>query len=68
MATVDHLYSKYNPLRWIKPKPNETRRVLACSDCNQRRQQKETQSLSYDELLKRGYGYCLNPKGKTVAQ
>ena len=66
MATVDHLYSRYNPMRWTRPKPGELRLVLACVECNSKRQVAETKALSQDEIIKRGQGYCLNPKGERL--
>jgi len=66
MATVDHLYSKYNPMRFVRPLPGERRRVLSCCECNAKRQADETKALTLEELRRRGAGYCLNPKGKRL--
>lgn len=35
MATIDHLYCRYHPLRKVKPKPGERRLFLFCYRCNQ---------------------------------
>jgi len=64
MATIDHVISRFSPMRWVRAKPDEKRKVLACVECNQRRQQEETAKLSREELVKRGQGFCLNPRGK----
>jgi hypothetical protein len=64
MATIDHVISRYSPLRWVRAKPNEKRKVLACCECNQRRQQEETAKLPKEEISRRGQGFCLNPRGK----
>jgi len=64
MATIDHVISRFSPMRWVRAKPDEKRKVLACVECNQRRQQEETAKLSYEELVQRGQGFCLNPRGK----
>jgi len=63
MATVDHLYSRYDPRRWVKGKDGEVRKVLACFECNNKRASWETKMLGQEELSKRGQGYCLNKKG-----
>lgn len=36
-ATLDHLYSKWNPLRKTKPQHGERRLVMACHACNNNR-------------------------------
>ena len=64
MATIDHIISRYSPLRWVKAKPGEMRKVLACFECNARRSAEETAKLSKEELYRRGQGFCLNPRGK----
>lgn len=64
MATVDHIVSRYSPYRWVKAKPQEKRKVLACYECNARRSAEETAQLSKEELYRRGQGFCLNPTGK----
>ena len=64
MATIDHIVSRYNPERWVKRKPHEIRKVLACFECNNRRASEETARLSKEELFRRGNGFALNPKGK----
>jgi hypothetical protein len=63
MATVDHLYSRYDPRRWVKAKDGEVRKVLACFECNNKRASWETKNLGQEELSKRGQGHCLNKKG-----
>jgi hypothetical protein len=45
MATIDHLYSKYNPLR--QESTNDTRRVLSCYKCNHERGMIEDRILAY---------------------
>jgi hypothetical protein len=60
MATIDHVVSRYNPLRWVKRQPDEVRKVLACFECNNRRASEEMAQLSREELFKRGQGFALN--------
>ena len=67
MCTVEHLVSRYNPERWVKAKPGEVRKVLACFQCNNERASEETKNLHPLELKLRGQGYSLNPRGKPVA-
>lgn len=66
MATIDHLHSRLNLTRWVKRKPGEIRRVLACYECNQQRALKEAETLSAEEINRRSKGYAFNPKGKPV--
>ena len=40
-ATIDHLRSRYDPLRQVPATRNECRRVLACFRCNFERGRKE---------------------------
>ena len=40
-ATVDHLYSRWNPLRQTLGEPGEKRLVLSCHKCNWTRGEKE---------------------------
>jgi hypothetical protein len=63
-ATVDHLFSKLNPARWVKRKPGEVKKVLACYGCNQLRSIEENDRLSREEIFKRSQGFSLNPSGK----
>jgi hypothetical protein len=63
-ATVDHLYSRFDVRRWVKRKPGERHKVLACYACNQRRSIEETERLSKEEILMRSQGFSLNPIGK----
>ena len=63
LATIDHLVSRYFPERWIKR--NQTK-VLACYECNARRGMEETKRLSKEELIRRGGGFSLNPRGKPI--
>ena len=56
MATVDHLISRYDPRRWLHTATNEQRKVLACFECNQRRQAEETANLCPEERLARSKG------------
>lgn len=37
LATIDHLYSRFNPYRWTPNLSNEKRHVLSCFRCNQMR-------------------------------
>jgi hypothetical protein len=52
LATIDHLYSRFNLLRW-KPTGNDIRQVLACNKCNNSRANKEEASLSKHERFLR---------------
>lgn len=63
-ATIDHLYSRYDVRRWVKRKPGEVKKVLACYACNQRRSIEETARLSKEEIFMRSQGFSLNPTGK----
>jgi len=63
-ATVDHLISRLSPHRWVRKKPNQRRKVLACCRCNTNRSIQETLCLSRAEILKRSQGYSLSPRGK----
>jgi hypothetical protein len=66
MATVDHLRSRYCLDRFVKPKIGAPTKVLACYECNSRRAQEETDTLSREELVKRSRGFSLNPRGKPI--
>jgi 5-methylcytosine-specific restriction endonuclease McrA len=37
LATIDHVYSRFNPYRWTPNSSNEKRHVLSCFKCNQMR-------------------------------
>ena len=63
MATVDHLVSRYSTHRWVK---REKTKVLACYECNKKREVQETASLSKEEMRKRSKGFSLNPRGKPI--
>lgn len=63
-ATIDHLYSKLDPRRWVRRKPGQIKKVLACYACNQRRSIEETSRLSKEEIFIRSQGFSLNPTGK----
>ena len=63
MATIDHLVSRYHPERWIK---RDKTKVLSCYECNEKRARAETKSLTKEELVKRGQGFSLNPRGKPI--
>lgn len=52
-ATIDHLRSRYDPLRRTQPEPGEVRTVLACSKCNNERSRIETAAQSKEELIRR---------------
>ena len=62
MATVDHLISRYDPRRWLHTRNNEQRKVLACFECNQRRQVEETKMLTEKERSDRSRGIVFKPK------
>ena len=62
MATVDHLISRYDPRRWLHTATNEQRKVLACFECNQRRQKEETAQLTEAEIQARSRGVTFKPK------
>ena len=66
MATIDHLISRYHPERWVKKGEQEPRRVLACFECNQKRQIDETNQLPAHIRVAVGRGYSLNPRGKAL--
>jgi hypothetical protein len=65
-ATVDHLKSRLFLDRFVKPKNGEPTKVLACYECNSRRSMEETKLLTREELVKRGHGFSLNPRGKPI--
>ena len=64
-ATIDHLYSRYNPLRYVQPKNTEVT-VLACHKCNNERSNEETSSLSKEELHFRSSNHLLLIKNLTL--
>ena len=66
LATLDHLHSRYFLDRFVKPKDGQPTKVLACYSCNSRRAREETSLLSREELVKRGQGFSLNPRGKPI--
>ena len=66
LATLDHIYSRYSPKRFIRAKNGEVRKVLACYECNSRRAREETSKLSKEELVKRAKGFSLNPRGNPI--
>jgi hypothetical protein len=51
MATIEHLYSHYNPKRKIGRNRNKV--TLACAECSNERQRKEGHALGIEELRKR---------------
>lgn len=63
-ATIDHLYSRYDPRRYAPMVGKEKRRVLACFACNQKRSIQETAALPKEELWRRSgrYPRSENPK------
>lgn len=63
LATIDHLISRYYPERWVR---RDLTKVLACYKCNTERATKETKSLPKAELVRRGQGFSLNPRGKPI--
>ena len=64
MATVDHIVSRYCLHRWVRKKPGQVRKVLACYQCNHGRSVQETLCLSRKEVLERSKGFSLSPRGK----
>jgi hypothetical protein len=62
MATVDDLISRYDPRRWLHTATNEQRKVLACFECNQKRQKEETSQRTQEEILARSRGITFKPK------
>lgn len=66
LATVDHLRSRYFLDRFVKPKNGERTKVLACYKCNAKRAEDETSKLCKEELIKRGQGFSLNPRGNPI--
>lgn len=62
MATIDHLISRYDPRRWLHTATNEQRKVLACFECNQKRQKEETAQLTQEEIVARSRGVTFKPK------
>jgi len=63
MATVDHLYSRYDLRRYVK---GEQKRVLACFRCNNSRSAQETKRLTREEIAKRSKGYTFDVFKKPV--
>src|SRR5882757_9421759 len=51
LATIDHLDSRYNPLRGSFK--GQLRHVAACWECNQKRCDEETKALPIQELRRR---------------
>lgn len=51
MATIEHLYSRYNPKRSVGFNRNKV--TLACAKCNNDRQKKEADSLGIEEIRRR---------------
>lgn len=64
MATIDHVISRFNPERWVKRKPGQVRKVLACFECNNRRSTEEQALKTTEEIKNRSEGFSLNPRGK----
>jgi len=56
-ATIDHIYSKFNPMRWVK---GHDRKVIACYQCNHDRAVFEESQLSKEELNRRSLGFKFN--------
>ena len=57
MATVDHLYSRYDLRRYVK---GNQKLVLACFHCNNSRAAQETKLLSREEINKRSKGFTFD--------
>jgi len=64
MCTIEHLVSRFHIHRWVKKKPGQRRKVLACYKCNHDKSVLETLCLSRAEVLKRSQGFSLSPRGK----
>jgi 5-methylcytosine-specific restriction endonuclease McrA len=56
-ATVDHLYPRFNPARHIPRPPGEQRTVLACRECNDRRNVEAERALPAGELQRRARNF-----------
>ena len=56
-ATVDHIYSKFNPKRWVK---GHDRKVIACYECNHARAVIEESQIPVEELQRRSLGFKFN--------
>jgi hypothetical protein len=54
MATIDHLYSKFNPLRWVQKTDDQLTKVLSCYDCNNTRARLEESMIPRKERQLRG--------------
>ena len=64
MATIDHLISRYDPRRWLREETNKQRKVLACFECNQKRDREETSKLSVEEKKARSWKLTFRPSNK----
>ena len=56
MATIDHLFSRHTLQRYVSNSKNERRHVLACYECNHRRNNEEMKKIPLKELHARGNG------------
>lgn len=65
-ATVDHLFSRFNPERWMDD--NNLRRVLSCYKCNHDRSREEDTYLSKEEKYLRSKGFTLKPSKRPPAK
>jgi len=45
-ATIDHVYSRLDPRRYVPKQKGEVRRILACRKCNGERGGEENRALS----------------------
>ena len=59
LATIDHVYSKFNLMRWVKSEGEDkkNRYVLSCQKCNNERQRREYESLPLIEQSARNWGF-----------
>lgn len=66
LATIDHIYSRFDIRRFVEKKPGEIRRVLACYECNQKRAREEEARLTREEITLRGQGFSFNKRGQPI--
>ena len=61
LATLDHLYSKFDYRRYIPEFNNAERTVLCCFSCNNKRAAFEDKYLTTEEKFLRGMGLKKGP-------
>lgn len=64
-ATIEHIYSKYNPLRRTPNTTMEQRHVLACYKCNQEKARQDELAVGIEELRRRS-GQHKSPKKRVL--